>query len=97
MPPSLTIDEMKATVRAHFEDFVNNRKAEVIRTNMTRDFYDHDGPGVFHDNAFVPMAHYLLRLSVVDAQHLVQVIEAITPRIDELVETYTEANVPAER
>src|SRR5437588_1661468 len=45
MPPSLTIDEMKAKVRAHFEDFVNNRNAEVIRANMTADFYDHDGPG----------------------------------------------------
>ena len=44
MPPTLTIDEMKANVRSHFEDFVNNRKAEVIRTNMTTDFYDHDGP-----------------------------------------------------
>jgi predicted ester cyclase len=36
---------MKKQVRAHFEDFVNNRKPEVIRTNMTPDFYDHDGPG----------------------------------------------------
>lgn len=45
MPTNLTTDEMKAKVRAHFEDFVNNRKAEVIRSNMTEDFYDHDGPG----------------------------------------------------
>jgi hypothetical protein len=45
MPTTLTTDEMKAKVRSHFEDFVNNRKAEVIRTNMTADFYDHDGPG----------------------------------------------------
>jgi len=45
MPTTLTTDEMKAMVRSHFEDFVNNRKAEVIRTNMTADFYDHDGPG----------------------------------------------------
>jgi predicted ester cyclase len=45
MPTSLSTDEMKAMVRSHFEDFVNNRKAEVIRTNMTPDFYDHDGPG----------------------------------------------------
>src|SRR5262249_40096131 len=36
---------MKEKVRSHFEDFVNNRMAEVIRTNMTPDFYDHDGPG----------------------------------------------------
>jgi hypothetical protein len=42
MPTSLTTDEMKAKVQSHFEDFVNNRKAEVIETNMTADFYDHD-------------------------------------------------------
>ena len=45
MPTSLSTDEMKAKVRSHFEDFVNHRKPEVIRTNMTPDFYDHDGPG----------------------------------------------------
>lgn len=42
---TMTPDEMKAFVRQHFEDFVNNKKAEVIRHNMTPDFYDHDGPG----------------------------------------------------
>ncbi len=45
MPTNLTTEEMRAKVRSHFEDFVNNRKPEVIRTNMTADFYDHDGPG----------------------------------------------------
>ena len=45
MPTTLSPDEMKARVRRHFEDFVNNRKAEVIRQNMTADFFDHDGPG----------------------------------------------------
>jgi predicted ester cyclase len=45
MPTQLTLDEMKAFVRQHFEDFVNNKKAEVIRHNMTPDFCDHDGPG----------------------------------------------------
>lgn len=45
MPTTLTPDQMKNRVRSHFEDFVNNRKADVIRTNMTPDFYDHDGPG----------------------------------------------------
>ena len=45
MPTTLSTDQMKKQVRAHFEDFVNNRKPEVIRTNMTPDFYDHDGPG----------------------------------------------------
>ena len=45
MATQLTPEEMKQLVRSHFEDFVNNRKAEVIRKNMTPDFYDHDGPG----------------------------------------------------
>jgi predicted ester cyclase len=45
MPTSLSTDEMKAKVLGHFEDFVNNRKPEVIRDNMTADFFDHDGPG----------------------------------------------------
>lgn len=45
MPTHLTLDQMKELVRRHFEDFVNNRKPEVIRQNMTPDFYDHDGPG----------------------------------------------------
>jgi predicted ester cyclase len=36
---------MKTRVRRHFEDFVNNQKAEVIRHNMSTDFLDHDGPG----------------------------------------------------
>jgi predicted ester cyclase len=36
---------MKEFVRNHFEDFVNRRKAAVIRTNMSPDFNDHDGPG----------------------------------------------------
>jgi predicted ester cyclase len=40
-----TPEENKAFIRQHFEDFVNNRKAEVIRRNMTPDFLDHDGPG----------------------------------------------------
>src|SRR5215469_14796242 len=44
MATQLTTEEMKAFVRQHFEDFVNNRKAEVIRHNMTPNFYDHDGP-----------------------------------------------------
>jgi len=45
MATLLSIDEMKALVRSHFEDFVNNKKAEVIRINMTPGFLDHDGPG----------------------------------------------------
>jgi len=35
---------MKQFVRAHFEEFVNERNAAVIQKNMTSDFYDHDGP-----------------------------------------------------
>jgi predicted ester cyclase len=36
---------MKDLVARHFEDFVNNRKSDVIHKNMTEDFFDHDGPG----------------------------------------------------
>ena len=45
MANTLTLEQMKQFVRDHFEDFVNNRNAAVIRKNMTSDFYDHDGPG----------------------------------------------------
>jgi predicted ester cyclase len=45
MATALSTSEMKARVRRHFEDFVNNQKAEVIHDNMTTDFRDHDGPG----------------------------------------------------
>jgi predicted ester cyclase len=45
MPTHLTIEQMKHFVRNHFEQFVNERNAGVIRKNMTPDFYDHDGPG----------------------------------------------------
>jgi len=45
MPTSLSLNEMKAFVTSHFEDFVNRRDASVIRKNMTPDFLDHDGPG----------------------------------------------------
>ena len=44
MATMLTLDQMKAFVRNHFDDFVNKRKAAVIQTNMTPDFCDHDGP-----------------------------------------------------
>src|SRR5579863_7017380 len=45
MATSLSPEQMKQKVRDHFEDFVNRRKPEVIRTNMTSSFLDHDGPG----------------------------------------------------
>lgn len=45
MPTDLTTHQMKQFVRGHFEEFVNRRNAAVIRTNMTPDFCDHDGPG----------------------------------------------------
>lgn len=45
MSTQLTPAEMKQFVIQHFEDFVNKQKAEVLRHNMTADFYDHDGPG----------------------------------------------------
>ena len=45
MSTSLSIAEMKARVASHFDEFVNQRNAQVIHQNMTPDFYDHDGPG----------------------------------------------------
>jgi len=45
MATDLTPSQMKEFVRSHFEDFVNKRNGSVIEKNMTRDFYDHDGPG----------------------------------------------------
>jgi len=44
MATNLTLHQMKKFVSDHFEDFVNRRKAAVIRKNVTPDFYDHDGP-----------------------------------------------------
>ena len=44
MGTTLSPDAMKQFVRAHFEEFVNERNAAVIQKNMTSDFYDHDGP-----------------------------------------------------
>ena len=45
MATKLSLEQMKQVVSAHFEDFVNQRKATVIRKNMSPDFIDHDGPG----------------------------------------------------
>lgn len=45
MPTALSAEQMKAKVRSHFEEFVNQRNPTVIETNMTPGFYDHDGPG----------------------------------------------------
>jgi hypothetical protein len=45
MATKLSLEQMKQFVRDHFEDFVNERNAAVIRKNMTPDFYDHDGSG----------------------------------------------------
>jgi predicted ester cyclase len=41
----LTLEQMRLFVKEHFEVFVNKRNAAIIRTNMTPDFLDHDGPG----------------------------------------------------
>ena len=45
MGTDLSPQEMKAFVRRHFENFVNNQRAEVIQENMASDFLDHNGPG----------------------------------------------------
>jgi predicted ester cyclase len=43
--PGLTLDEMKAFVQRHFEDFVNRKRSEVALQNFSEDFLDHDEPG----------------------------------------------------
>lgn len=45
MATRLKPDEMEQFVRDHFEDFVNNQNASVIRKNMTPNFFGHDRPG----------------------------------------------------
>jgi len=45
LPTHLTPQQMKQFVQQHFEEFVNRRNAAAIRSNMTPDFLDHDGPG----------------------------------------------------
>ena len=45
MTTDLTPQRMKELVAQHFEDFVNERRADVIHHNMTTHFYDHNGPG----------------------------------------------------
>jgi predicted ester cyclase len=41
----MTSDEMKALVRRHFEEFVNQKKLDVADENLAPEFVDHDGPG----------------------------------------------------
>lgn len=43
--PGLTLEEMKAFVINHFEDFVNRKMSEVALKNFSDDFVDHDEPG----------------------------------------------------
>ena len=43
--PGLTLEEMKAFVRNHFDDFVNRKKSAVALQNFSEDFLDHDEPG----------------------------------------------------
>jgi predicted ester cyclase len=43
--PGLTLEEMKAFVRRHFDDFVNRQQSEVALQNFSADFLDHDEPG----------------------------------------------------
>ncbi len=43
--PGLSLEEMKAFVRRHFEDFVNRKMPEVALKNFSGDFLDHDEAG----------------------------------------------------
>jgi predicted ester cyclase len=42
--PGFSLEEMKQFVIEHFENFVNRKKAEVARQNLSADFLDHDEP-----------------------------------------------------
>lgn len=74
MTTTLSLEQMKQFVREHFEEFVNRRNPAVIRTNMTADFRDHDGPGgkpcgVDEDERMMAAMHKMmpdLRLSIED-------------------------------
>jgi predicted ester cyclase len=41
----MTSNEMKAFVRRHFEEFVNQKKVEIANETLAPTFLDHDGPG----------------------------------------------------
>jgi predicted ester cyclase len=43
--PGFTLEEMKAFVRRHFDDFVNRKLSNVALKNFSEDFLDHDEPG----------------------------------------------------
>jgi predicted ester cyclase len=43
--PGLTLEEMKAFVRRHFDDFVNKKQSDVALRNFSEDFLDHDEAG----------------------------------------------------
>jgi predicted ester cyclase len=43
--PGFTLEEMKAFVKKHFDDFVNRKLSEVALRNFSEDFLDHDEAG----------------------------------------------------
>jgi predicted ester cyclase len=43
--PGFSLEEMKAFVRKHFDDFVNRKMSDVALKNFSEDFLDHDEPG----------------------------------------------------
>ena len=94
MPTSLSTDEMKAKVRSHFEDFVNNRKAEVIRTNMAADFYDHDGPGGKPTD--VAGDEKMMREMYLRMPDLRLTIEDLIAEGDKIAERWATVSTPAE-
>ena len=44
-PPGLTLEEMKAFVKNHFERFVNQQDSAIAYRSFSEDFLDHDEPG----------------------------------------------------
>jgi predicted ester cyclase len=43
--PGFALEEMKAFVKKHFDDFVNRKLSDVALKNFSKDFLDHDEPG----------------------------------------------------
>ena len=41
----MTLEEMKAHVKRHFQEFVNAKNVDIADETIADDFLDHDGPG----------------------------------------------------
>jgi len=69
------------------------------RFNAILEAHDHKEAGAYHDRPYVDQPHYLFNLIAESDAELQEVIDAIDPQIEELVNTYTKQMpaVPAGR